>query len=217
MPVETHGPEIASHHPIACAGASCRAFPKSIRSCRQKAGMPNRVRGQKQKRRPSSGRRFQEAFFHAVRSFTFPIAPLQGRRAPSGLREPQVPLEPSGRRALQVRRELPPPPADPLRTRGTPYRKTSHWHRAKHPPQGVWHLAPHLCTIPTNRKPDESEALHAVGHLPRAARQPQCSRTSITSLRSAIRTIRPTSFFRLVARSTHTSSKSTTVPLPDSP
>ncbi len=85
------------------------------------------------------------------------------------------------------------------------------------PKQGVWHLAPHLCTIPTNRKPDESEALHAVGHLPRAARQPQCSRTSITSLRSAIRTIRPTSFFRLVARSTHTSSKSTTVPLPDSP
>ena len=64
---------------------------------------------------------------------------------------------------------------------------------------------------------DKSEALHAVGHLPRAARQPQCSRTSITSLRSAIRTMRPTSFFRLVARSTHTSSKSTTVPLPDSP
>lgn len=124
MPVETHGPEIASHHPIACAGASCRAFPKSIRSCRRKAGMPNRVRGQKQKRQPSSGRRFQEAFFHAVRSFTFPIAPLQGRREPSGLR------------ALQVRRELPPPPADPLRTRGTPYRKTSHWHRAKHPPPG---------------------------------------------------------------------------------
>lgn len=110
MPVETHGPEIASRHPIACAGASCRAFPKSIRSCRRKAGMPNRVRGQKQKRQPSSGRRFQEAFFHAVRSFTFPIAPLQGRR------------------------ELPPPPADPLRTRGTPYRKTSHWRRAKHPP-----------------------------------------------------------------------------------
>ena len=133
MPVETHGPEIASHHPIACAGASRRAFPKSIRSCRRKAGMPNRVRGQKQKRQPSSGRRFQEAFFHAVRSFTFPIAPLQGRREPSGLREPQVPLAPSGRRALQVRRELPPPPADPLRTQGTPYRKTSHWRRAKHP------------------------------------------------------------------------------------
>lgn len=134
MPVETHGPEIASRHPIACAGASCRAFPKSIRSCRRKAGMPNRVRGQKQKRQPSSGRRFQEAFFHAVRSFTFPIAPLQGRREPSGLREPQAPLEPSGRQALQGRRELPPPPADPLRTRGTPYRKTSHWRRAKHPP-----------------------------------------------------------------------------------
>lgn len=200
MPVETHGPEIASHHPIACAGASCRAFPKSIRSCRRKADMPNRVRGQKQKRQPSSGRRFQEAFFHAVRSFTFPIAPLQGRREPSGLR------------ALQVRRELPPPPADPLRTRGTPYRKTSHWHRAKHPPPGG--LASCAAFM---HNTDKSEALHAAGHLPRAARQPQCSRTSITSLRSAIRTIRPTSFFRLVARSTHTSSKSTTVPLPDSP
>lgn len=215
MPVETHGPEIASRHPIACAGASCRAFPKSIRSCRRKAGMPNRVRGQKQKRQPSSGRRFQEAFFHAVRSFTFPIAPLQGRREPSGLREPQAPLEPSGRQALQGRRELPPPPADPLRTRGTPYRKTSHWRRAKHPPPKKTGGLASCAAFMHNT--DKSEALHAVGHLPRAARQPQCSRTSITSLRSAIRTMRPTSFFRLVARSTHTSSKSTTVPLPDSP
>ena len=180
MPVETHGPEIASRHPIACAGASCRAFPKSIRSCRRKAGMPNRVRGQKQKRQPSSGRRFQEAFFHAVRSFTFPIAPLQGRREPSGLREPQAPLEPSGRQALQGRRELPPPPADPLRTRGTPYRKTSHWRRAKHPPpkkQGVWHLAPHLCTIPTNRKRSTRSDTCRAPHDSLSARAPRSLRS----------------------------------------